>query len=52
MTMFSSADVVRHPIVQRIVEAYDRFDIEEEAVKKARTDARLAAQAEQSMGDK
>jgi phosphate starvation-inducible PhoH-like protein len=22
---FSSADVVRHPLVQRIVEAYDRF---------------------------
>ena len=22
---FSSADVVRHPLVQRIIEAYDRF---------------------------
>ena len=48
MTMFSSADVVRHPIVQRIVEAYDRFDIEEEAEKKARSEARRAAQAEQN----
>lgn len=52
MTMFSSSDVVRHPIVQRIVEAYDRFDIEEEAEKKARTEARRAAQAEQSLVEK
>ncbi len=49
MTMFSSSDVVRHPIVQRIVEAYDRFDIEEEEEKQARTRARIAAQAEQSL---
>ncbi|MCP5161550.1 MAG: PhoH family protein [Hahellaceae bacterium] len=26
MTEFSSADVVRHPLVQRIVEAYNQFD--------------------------
>jgi phosphate starvation-inducible PhoH-like protein len=26
MTHFKSTDVVRHPLVQRIVEAYDRFD--------------------------
>jgi len=52
MTMFSSSDVVRHPIVQRIVEAYDRFDIEEETEKKARTAARLAAQTEQAVGEK
>jgi phosphate starvation-inducible PhoH-like protein len=51
MTMFSSSDVVRHPIVQRIVEAYDRFDIEEEAEKKVRTQARLAAQAEHSSSE-
>jgi len=25
-TWFTSADVVRHPIVQRIVEAYEEFD--------------------------
>ncbi len=53
ITTFNSADVVRHPIVQRIVEAYDRFDIEAEEEKQARTKARLqaqedAAQAEQS----
>ncbi|MEL0637035.1 MULTISPECIES: PhoH family protein [Marinomonas] len=47
LTHFSAGDVVRHPIVQRIVEAYERFDVEEEAEKKARTEARLQAQAEQ-----
>jgi phosphate starvation-inducible PhoH-like protein len=26
ITRFTSADVVRHPLVQRIVEAYDRFE--------------------------
>lgn len=52
MTHFSSADVVRHPLVQRIVEAYDKFDIEVEVEKKARTEARLIAQAEQSAGSK
>ncbi|RBP84113.1 PhoH family protein [Marinomonas rhizomae] len=52
MTHFSSADVVRHPLVQRIVEAYDKFDIEVEEEKKARTEARLIAHAEQSAGSK
>ena len=52
MTHFSSSDVVRHPLVQRIVEAYDKFDVEVEAEKKARTEARLAAQSESSTGDK
>lgn len=27
LTSFNSSDVVRHPLVQRIVEAYDRFDL-------------------------
>ncbi|PYF83075.1 phosphate starvation-inducible protein PhoH [Marinomonas alcarazii] len=52
MTHFSSSDVVRHPLVQRIVEAYDKFDIEVEEEKKARTEARLAAQSEQSASTK
>ena len=43
MTHFSSSDVVRHPLVQRIVEAYDRFDVEAEAEKKARQQARQDA---------
>lgn len=28
-THFQSKDVVRHPLVQRIVEAYDRFDAQQ-----------------------
>ncbi|MCB5161368.1 PhoH family protein [Marinomonas algarum] len=51
ITTFASSDVVRHPLVQRIVEAYDRFDVEAEAEKKARTEARLAAQSESSAGN-
>ena len=30
ITNFANADVVRHPLVQRIVEAYDRFDKRQE----------------------
>ncbi|MDH4555103.1 PhoH family protein [Pseudomonas sp. BN417] len=32
-THFKSHDVVRHPLVQRIVEAYDRFDSRQQAAK-------------------
>ena len=32
-THFNSRDVVRHPLVQRIVEAYDRFDARQEDAK-------------------
>jgi phosphate starvation-inducible PhoH-like protein len=32
-THFSSKDVVRHPLVQHIVEAYERFDVEQEQNK-------------------
>ncbi|QIB52885.1 PhoH family protein [Pseudomonas sp. OIL-1] len=32
-THFKSKDVVRHPLVQRIVEAYDRFDSEQETLR-------------------
>lgn len=31
ITAFASTDVVRHPLVQRIIEAYDRFDDEQHA---------------------
>ncbi|SBS31367.1 PhoH-like protein [Marinomonas spartinae] len=48
LTHFAASDVVRHPLVQRIVEAYERFDTEEEEAKKARTEARLQAQSEQT----
>lgn len=36
MTHFSSADVVRHPLVQRIVEAYESFESEQEAERQAK----------------
>lgn len=42
MTNFSSADVVRHPLVQRIVEAYDAFEEKEEDERKAKKAAALA----------
>lgn len=38
VTRFTNADVVRHPLVQRIVDAYDRFDEKEDARKQALKD--------------
>ncbi|WP_255487097.1 PhoH family protein [Oceanospirillum sediminis] len=50
VTRFESKDVVRHPMVQRIVEAYDKHEtearIQEDAERKARAEARMKAQAE------
>ena len=50
---FGQADVVRHPLVQKIVTAYDRFDTaraereaEREAAREAEREARRAAGAE------
>ena len=37
-THFQSKDVVRHPLVQRIVEAYDRFDALQENAPRERRD--------------
>ncbi|PVZ13982.1 PhoH family protein [Porphyromonas loveana] len=39
---FDKADIVRHPLVQRVVDAYDRYDAEK---KKEAAAAALAAQA-------
>ena len=36
VTHFAAKDVVRHPLVQRIIEAYDHFEAEQEAVERAR----------------
>ncbi len=36
-THFKSKDVVRHPLVQRIVEAYDRFELRQEGERKERS---------------
>lgn len=44
ITKFDSKDVVRHQLVQKIVEAYDVFDEEQEALKEARKQARLQEQ--------
>jgi len=48
---FQSKDVVRHPVVQRIVEAYEDFESKQrkiDAQKQAQAKAKLAAQAVQS----
>lgn len=44
ITKFDSKDVVRHQLVQKIVEAYDVFDGEQEALQEARKQARRAEQ--------
>ncbi|ACY14846.1 PhoH family protein [Haliangium ochraceum] len=41
---FTEVDVVRHPLVQKIIRAYDRFDQHREAEREERKAARLAAQ--------
>jgi phosphate starvation-inducible PhoH-like protein len=40
MTHFSAKDVVRHPLVQRIIEAYDVFEAEQEVQERARREER------------
>lgn len=44
ITRFDSKDVVRHQLVQKIVQAYDKFDEEQEAIKEAKKQARLTEQ--------
>ena len=44
ITKFDSKDVVRHQLVQKIVEAYDVFDEKEEMLKEKRKQERLAEQ--------
>lgn len=44
VTKFESKDVVRHQLVQKIVEAYGVWDEEQEALKEARKRARIAEQ--------
>nr|WP_299241952.1 PhoH family protein [uncultured Halomonas sp.] len=51
VTHFAAKDVVRHPLVQRIIEAYDLFEAEQESQERARKEAReLARRAERSHG--
>ncbi|MWJ26962.1 PhoH family protein [Halomonas sediminis] len=40
VTHFAAKDVVRHPLVQRIIEAYDMFESQQEVEERARDDAR------------
>ncbi|WP_407650221.1 PhoH family protein [Halomonas eurihalina] len=40
VTHFAAKDVVRHPLVQRIIEAYDIFEAEQEAEARAKREAR------------
>ncbi|OAZ90002.1 PhoH family protein [Halomonas sp. G11] len=40
VTHFAAKDVVRHPLVQRIIEAYDAFESQQEAEERARREAR------------
>ena len=44
VTKFESKDVVRHQLVQKIVEAYGAWDEEQEAIKEARKIARREEQ--------
>ncbi|TBR43211.1 PhoH family protein [Marinomonas agarivorans] len=44
MTQFGSNDVVRHPLVQRIVEAYDAFEEKEEQERAAKKAANITLQ--------
>ncbi len=43
---FTANDVVRHPVVARIVQAYEDYDTEQEAIKKAEREARMKLQKE------
>ncbi|MGM0701401.1 MAG: PhoH family protein [Pseudomonadota bacterium] len=40
VTHFSAKDVVRHPLVQRIIEAYESFEAEQEAQERAQREER------------
>ncbi|WP_350561091.1 PhoH family protein [Psychrobacter sp. CAL346-MNA-CIBAN-0220] len=49
ITKFDSKDVVRHQLVQKIVEAYDVFDDEQEILKEKRKQERMAEQEHKQM---
>ncbi|XGA81115.1 PhoH family protein [Halomonas sp. CH40] len=46
VTHFAAKDVVRHPLVQRIIEAYDSFESEQEAKERAVREERQQAREE------
>jgi phosphate starvation-inducible PhoH-like protein len=47
VTQFSDIDVVRHPLVQDIIRAYDALDLRRQDAKKSREEARTAAAIEE-----
>ena len=49
-TFFQSKDVVRHPVVQRIVQAYESFDVSEEA-RRAKAEQKQADRQQSSDGN-
>lgn len=49
VTHFASKDVVRHPLVQRIIEAYDLFEAQQEADERARREARAEIRRQQQL---
>lgn len=51
ITKFDSKDVVRHHLVQKIVEAYDEFDEEQERIKEKRKQERLAEQEQSRLAE-
>lgn len=50
-SFFQAQDVVRHPVVARIVQAYEAFEHKEQAKQAAEQRARLAAKEEAASGD-
>ncbi|MDY6885416.1 MAG: PhoH family protein, partial [Pseudomonadota bacterium] len=48
---FHAEDVVRHPVVARIVRAYEVHDAEQERLRKARKEEALQLQREQTAQD-
>ena len=48
---FHAEDVVRHPVVARIVRAYEVHDAEQERLRKARKEEALRLQREQASQD-
>ncbi|OAU99915.1 MULTISPECIES: PhoH family protein [Moraxella] len=51
ITRFDSKDVVRHHLVQKIVQAYDQFDEEQEVAAAERKAARIAEKLAAQAGD-
>lgn len=51
ITKFDSKDVVRHQLVQKIVEAYDVFDEEQEREREARKQERMRQEEEKRQYD-